>query len=149
LTKQTVRQYPVRGGIPRVKVPIGQWTRWRDWERPSSSLYFWQDRSGSEVDLVVDLDGRLHPIECKLTARPGASDAAGIRRMREFYGPDLVAEASIACLAEAPFDVAPGIVARPGWTAWGLTMSARMTGPAATGVSGRLRRRGDPRNPSP
>jgi hypothetical protein len=41
---------------------IGQWIRWRDWLKPSASFWFWQDRTKNEVDLIVDLDGRLTPI---------------------------------------------------------------------------------------
>jgi predicted AAA+ superfamily ATPase len=97
---------------------VGQWIRWRDWLRPSASLWFWQDRSGAEVDLVIDLDTRLVAIECRRTERPGPADAKGIRKMRDFYGREAVAGAYIACTASSSFQIEEGLEARPGWTAW-------------------------------
>lgn len=42
--------------------------------------------TGKEVDLVVEADGRLLPIEVKTTARPRLSDAEGLRAFRAEYG---------------------------------------------------------------
>jgi uncharacterized protein len=29
------------------------------------SLYFWRDRTGHEIDLLIDTGGKLHPVEIK------------------------------------------------------------------------------------
>jgi hypothetical protein len=68
----------------------------------------------------VDADGLLHPIECKLTSRPDASDATGIRKLADFYGSAALGPATVACLAEARFEVGAGVTARPGWTVWDI-----------------------------
>ena len=54
-------------------------------ERPE--LYYWRSKQGLEVDLVVDRNGRLHPIEIKATATllPGHMDS--IEKFRELAGP--------------------------------------------------------------
>lgn len=44
---------------------------WHRVERPS--LWFYRDRDGREIDLVIERDGRLHPIEIKLGATPKKS----------------------------------------------------------------------------
>lgn len=42
---------------------------------------------GHEVDLVIETpDGRIHGIEIKLSARPGSSDLAGLRRLARSAG---------------------------------------------------------------
>ncbi len=97
---------------------IGQFLRWRDWMHPSAGLWYWQDRSGHEVDLLVEMDGRLYPIECKWTSRPDEREASGIRKLRDFYGADAIGPATIASPVEFPFDLAPGVTVRPGWIAW-------------------------------
>ena len=74
-----------------------------------------------EVDLLIETDQTLVAIECKRTERPNAQDARGIRKLREFYGPESVRAAYIACATEEPHQVESGVVARSGWTAWDPT----------------------------
>ncbi|MYD71778.1 MAG: ATP-binding protein [Acidobacteria bacterium] len=93
---------------------VGQWIRYRDWHAPAVQLWFWQDRTGREVDLLIETDQRLVPVECKWKERPDHGDAAGIRRLRAFYG-DAVAEGFIACTTATAFQVTPGVTAVPGW----------------------------------
>jgi uncharacterized protein len=50
-----------------------------------AALYHWRIHSGSEVDLILERDGILYPIEVKLTSRPTRKDARGIRALRENY----------------------------------------------------------------
>ncbi|MBI4230137.1 MAG: ATP-binding protein [Planctomycetes bacterium] len=62
---------------------------------PRPNLYHWRAFSGSEVDLVLERDGILCPIEVKAAAHPSGADARGIRAFREAYprqriGPGLV-----------------------------------------------------------
>lgn len=49
-------------------------------------IYFWRTATGSEVDLVVEHNGSLIPIEVKLTATPRPGMAAGIRQFRKDLG---------------------------------------------------------------
>lgn len=97
---------------------VGQWLRWRDWCHPAAGLWFWRDQAGNEVDLLVEIDQQIVAIECKLTSHPRTDDLRGIRRLRALYGDDTVRSASIACTTEAPFEIADGVLARPGWTTW-------------------------------
>ena len=45
-------------------------------------VYFWRTMAGTEVDFVVETDGRLVPIEVKLSATPRPAMAATIRRFQ-------------------------------------------------------------------
>ena len=99
---------------------IGQWLRWRDWVEPSANLWFWRDQQGNEVDLVIERNGRLVPIEYKLSQKPGSKDLRGLAKLRKFYGPDEVAHGFVACTSELPFGLAPDTTAVPGWTTWDL-----------------------------
>ena len=93
---------------------VGQWIRYRDWYAPALQLWFWQDRTGREVDLLIEADQRLVPVECKWKERPDAGDAVGIRRLRALYG-SAVADGFVACTAASAFQVAPGVTAVSGW----------------------------------
>jgi len=97
---------------------VGQWLRWRDWHHPSVNLWYWRDDAGHEVDLVVEADGKLHPIECKLAERPDASDLKGIDKLRRFYGDEALGSASVACPIGESYEVAKDTWVRSGWVAW-------------------------------
>ena len=53
--------------------------------------YHWRIHSGSEVDLVIEKDNRLHPIEIKLHSSPTRKDTRGLKVFREHYTPEKVA----------------------------------------------------------
>jgi len=99
---------------------VGQWLRWRDWTEPAATLWYWRNQAGNEVDLLLDRNGTLTAVECKLTQTPRARDLRGIRRLVDFYGDDRVAASFVACTTERPFDVDAGVAAVPGWTTWEL-----------------------------
>lgn len=99
---------------------VTQWLRWRDWHAPAAGLWYWRDQGGNEVDLLIELEGRIEAIECKLTERPEARDARGIARLRAFYGAERVARGWIACTTAQSYILPSEVVAMPGWTVWPL-----------------------------
>lgn len=54
-------------------------------------LYHWRTSGGAEVDLIMERDGRLFPVEFKAKSHPGLNDTRGLRAFRETYGTDKVA----------------------------------------------------------
>lgn len=62
------------------------------------SIHHWRSHGGAEVDLLLERDGRIHPIEVKLGTRPGKAETRGLRALRETY-PTLA--------------IAPGLVIAP------------------------------------
>lgn len=65
---------------------------------PRPTTYHWRSAGGAEVDVVLERDGRLFPIEIKRKTNPSASDGRGIGAFRNSY-PQL--------------DIAPGLVLAP------------------------------------
>ena len=55
---------------------------WRDARTSRAELYHWRTADGREVDLVIEADDMLLPIEVKSTMRPRAGDTAGLRVFR-------------------------------------------------------------------
>ena len=102
---------------------VSQWLRWRDWQSPSSSLWFWLDRNHNEVDLLIERDGLLHPIECKLTESPNAADTRGVQALRAFFGEQAIANATIASPTLATYAMGD-VAVRPGWESWSLDRTA-------------------------
>jgi predicted AAA+ superfamily ATPase len=51
---------------------------------PTTAMYHWRSHK-TEVDLILERDGKLFPIEVKLTAHPTQKDASGISSFRRTY----------------------------------------------------------------
>ena len=49
-------------------------------------IYFWRTRAGTEVDIVVETEGKLVPVEVKLSATPRSAMASGIKAFQSDMG---------------------------------------------------------------
>lgn len=49
------------------------------------NIYHWRTSGGAEVDLILERDGKLYPIEVKCKSHPTLSDTSGIRAFRKTY----------------------------------------------------------------
>ncbi|MGE3163972.1 MAG: ATP-binding protein [Planctomycetota bacterium] len=59
------------------------------------AMYHWRSHSGPEVDLLLERDGRLYPIEFKLASQPARRDTTGINALREAYSGSDIAPALV------------------------------------------------------
>jgi predicted AAA+ superfamily ATPase len=50
------------------------------------AMYFWRTAAGQEVDLVLELQGKLIPVEIKASATPRPNMAEGIQKFRGYFG---------------------------------------------------------------
>lgn len=48
-------------------------------------LYFWRDPDGPEVDWIIEYDGKLYPIEVKLSSKIGKSDVKHLKTFMNEY----------------------------------------------------------------
>ena len=62
------------------------WQSWRSLDPAGRRLYFWRDRSGREVDFVLEQDGVLVALEIKASQQATPSDADGIAAFRQSLG---------------------------------------------------------------
>jgi predicted AAA+ superfamily ATPase len=49
------------------------------------AMYFWRTAAGSEVDLIVEIQGKLIPIEVKLSATPRPDMAGAIASFNKYF----------------------------------------------------------------
>ena len=63
-------------------------------------LYHWRSHSASEVDLIVEQNGVLYPVEIKLTSNPTPKDVRGIAAFRKTYPQLKIAPGLIICPCE-------------------------------------------------
>jgi uncharacterized protein len=100
---------------------VMQWLRWRDWHEPSLNLWYWRDQGGNEVDLILEKDQKLFPVECKLAERPDRRALQGIARLKAFYGDDVAEKGYVACPVPAAYELDPGLTVVSGWKVWSLS----------------------------
>ena len=77
-----VSSHPLRGALFETWVVADYLKKRLNTARPSN-LSFWRDRSGHEVDLLVEQDGQLQAIEIKSGATPGKDASRGLDQWRE------------------------------------------------------------------
>jgi predicted AAA+ superfamily ATPase len=74
-------------------------------------LYHFRDKDQVEVDLLLEQDGVLHPVEVKKTARPSTGDLRPFRRLAAAGYP--LGSATLACLVPQPQTLDNGVTALP------------------------------------
>jgi uncharacterized protein len=61
-----------------------------------ADIYFWRSHDGLEVDLLIQIGTKIHPVEIKLTATPAANHLKPLNAFRRLAGSD-VAEKDCLC----------------------------------------------------
>lgn len=76
---------PMGGAIMETAV-VGEMIRTLTHQGTDPRIYFWRTSAGSEVDMVVETDGRLVPVEVKLSSTPKPAFAKTIKVFTREYG---------------------------------------------------------------
>ena len=82
----------------------------------SAPLYHWRTHGGAEVDLIIEHDGILYPIEIKATSHPSKADTSGITAFRKTYPRARIGTGVVVCAAEISYPLTERDVAMP-WDA--------------------------------
>ncbi len=75
-------------------------------------IYFWRTSAGVEVDLIVEANNKLIPIEVKLSATPRPAMASGIRAFQQDLG-EKAGQGYVIHPGEVRLPLAPKVVALP------------------------------------
>ncbi len=79
-------------------------------ERPG--IWYWRTADGHEVDFVLELAGRVHPFEAKLTATPTRKHAAPVERLQRLLG-ERAGHGYVVCLVPEPVPLSESVTAVP------------------------------------
>jgi predicted AAA+ superfamily ATPase len=74
-------------------------------------VWYWRDKERHEVDLLVAEEGRLFPVEVKLSASPSRRDLSGIRQLQRIGAP--LGRGAVIALVERPHPLTETVDALP------------------------------------
>jgi len=102
------------GGAHLENVVLNDLLAWRDARLARAELGYWRTASGEEVDFVIEVGGRLLPIEIKTGVSPRLADAKHLLTFREEYGKK--SRAGLLLHAGRKLEwLVPGVLAAPWW----------------------------------
>jgi len=100
-TPRALAGHPLVGAIFETAV-VGEIIRLSAAMPTPPALHHWRSHGGAEVDLILERDGVLHPIEIKMTSKPGKSEARGFAALRETYPTQAIAPGLVISPIDAP-----------------------------------------------
>lgn len=77
------------------------------------TLYHWRSKGGAEVDLILERDGVLYPIEVKMRSYLNTRDASGIRAFRETFPHRTIAKGTLIYGGDRCFPLNEHAIALP------------------------------------
>lgn len=93
-------------------------------------LYFWRSHDGLEVDLLIVIDGKLHPVEIKLTATPATGHVQPLNQFIAVAGEEASKQGILVCRTNTERALPNGHIAMP-WQAFPNWLGKRLSGAAA------------------
>ena len=80
----------------------------------AANLFFYRDRDGNAVDLIIEQDDRLYPIEIKKTATPSRTASRSFQFLDRLGRQ--IGHGAVLCLRETLLPLSSGVTALPIWT---------------------------------
>ncbi len=88
-------------------------------------IYFWRSHDGLEVDLIVRIGRKLHPIEIKLTATPNLKHIEPLNRFKSLAGKDSAETGILVCRVNNTTPMPSNNIAMP-WNYFPEWLSAKL-----------------------
>ncbi len=96
----------------------GELARQLTWSDQEAALFHWRDRSGVEVDLLLETpDGRVAGVEVKAAIDVREEDFAGLRSLQRHLGKSFVAGVVLHC-GDRPRSFGPNLMSLPMSSLW-------------------------------
>jgi len=79
----------------------------------SQSVYYFRSNDGTEIDMLIEMNGKIYPVEIKKTATPTLKHASSLRRLIKSEHGKRIGEAKIICNVSETKMLPDNIVAIP------------------------------------
>ncbi|MBF0289645.1 MAG: ATP-binding protein [SAR324 cluster bacterium] len=81
----------------------------------SPHFYHFRSHSGAEVDLILEINGCLFPIEIKAKSNPTRKDVRGFAVFRECFPKETIKDGLLICSIDQPRRLSENVIAIPWW----------------------------------
>ena len=75
----------------------------------NAELFFWRSHDGMEIDLIIEFNGRLYPVEIKKTSTPSLKHAESLKKFINLAGAESIGKAMIVCTVNNDAEISDGI----------------------------------------
>jgi len=79
------------------------------------NLYHFRSHSGAEVDLILELDGRLYPVEIKSKSNPARKDIRGFQAFKNCFPKENIQQCLVVCAVPSFRYIKEDVLAVPWW----------------------------------
>ena len=79
------------------------------------NMYHFRSYSGAEIDLIMELDGVLYPIEIKMKSNPAKKDIRSFGALKKYFPQEKFHTGLVICSIESPQMIANNVLAVPWW----------------------------------
>lgn len=111
---QALMGHPLIGRIFESHVVMEIIKRIQGWDT-KPQLYHFRTYAGAEVDLILEYNGILYPIEIKWSTKPSRQDCLGFQSLHEAFPNERFGCGLVLCNTEIPYEISKGIWAVPWW----------------------------------
>ena len=111
---EAIAGHPLQGALVESWTVMEILKTLRTWD-VQPSTYHYRSHGGAEVDLLLELNGRLFPIEIKSKSHPNRWDSKGIRSLRQSFPQENIATGLIVSAVEEPQWITEECLAIPWW----------------------------------
>ncbi len=113
-SSEAIGSHPLKGSLFETYIAMEILKVFHSWPL-KPNLYHFRSYSGAEVDLIVELNGRLFPIEIKAKSNPTRKDTRGFASFRACFPHEQIHQGLIICSIEKPQQISNDAVAIPWW----------------------------------
>ena len=113
-SSEAIGSHPLKGSLFETYIAMEMLKVFHSWPL-KPNLYHFRSYSGAEVDLVVELNGRLFPIEIKAKSNPTRKDTKGFASFRACFPHERIQQGLVICSIEKPQQLSEDAVAIPWW----------------------------------
>ncbi|MDT8390353.1 MAG: ATP-binding protein [Lentisphaeria bacterium] len=111
---EAIAGHPMQGRLFESYVILEILKSFQNWPaRPS--LYHFRTYAGAEVDLILEFNGKLYPIEIKCKSNPGIGDCRGFASFRDCFPREHVMPGLLVCAVERATRMREDVWAIPWW----------------------------------
>ncbi len=111
---EAIANHPLQGQLVETWTVMEIYKAAQSWPTPPN-FYHYRSHGGAEVDLVLERDGLLFPVEIKSKSHPRRMDTRGLRAFCESFPGERIANGLLVCAVERPEWVAEDVLAIPWW----------------------------------